>query len=286
MNQATPSQDLFVSTAWLADHLGDADLRVFDASWHMPATQRGGEAEYAQKHIAGAAFFDIDAIADHESGLPHMLPRPEVFAKAMARMGFGDGMRAVVYDSLGLFSAARLWWMLRYFGVERVAVLDGGLPKWLAEGRAVEAGATVVAERVFTPRPNPALVASAAQVLRALETKSAQVVDVRAAERFRGAVPEPRPGLRAGHMPGAVNLPWNALIEDGKMKDPAALPALLRGAGIDPDRPVIASCGSGVSASILSLALARCGRGAATVYDGSWSEWGAGDVYPVVQGEA
>jgi thiosulfate/3-mercaptopyruvate sulfurtransferase len=280
------SDDVFVTTAWLAERLGDPAIRVFDASWHMPAAQRDAKAEFLQKHIPGAVFFDIDGIADHSSGLPHMLPQPAVFASAMEEMGFDDGMDAVVYDSVGLFSAPRLWWMLRVFGVERVSVLEGGLPHWLSEGRPLEAGASSRHRGRFSPRLERSLVAGAAEVLRALEAKSPQVVDVRSAERFQGKVPEPRPGLRSGHMPGALNLPWDRLIQDAKMRAPTGLLSAMRDAGVDPDRPVIASCGSGVSAAILSLALARCGHGPATVYDGSWSEWGAGDLYPVVQGEA
>ena len=227
-------------------------------------------------------FFDIDGVADHSTDLPHMLPDPVAFSAAMRKLGFGDGMRAVIYDSVGLFSAPRLWWTLLAFGVQDVSILEGGLPAWTAEGRPIEEGETQRRPRHFTARFDHCMVADAADVKKALADKSAQVVDARSAERFMGRAPEPRPGLRAGHMPGAANLPFTALIQDGRMKDKAGLDQAFAAAAIEPDRPVIASCGSGLTACIISLALAASGRRPATVYDGSWAEWGAHDALPVV----
>jgi thiosulfate/3-mercaptopyruvate sulfurtransferase len=274
-----------VSTDWLAGRLGRPDLVILDASWHMPAEKRDARAEFAARHIPGAAFFDIDAIADHAVGLPHMLPPPKEFAAAVRALGVSEAGQVVVYDSRGVFSAPRAWWSLRAMGHERALVLDGGMPRWLAEGLPVESGPAHPAPGDFTARPIPALVADLEAVRAALTVGSAQVVDARSAARFSGAEPEPRPGLRSGHMPGARNLPWNALTApEGTLASPEHLAAAFAAAGIDPARPVIGTCGSGLTASVLALALARLGHDDAAVYDGSWSEWGARADTEVVTG--
>ena len=275
---------LLVSTDWLLAHLSDPGVVVIDASWHMPATNRDGRREFLAGHIPGAAFFDLDAVSDHTSPLPHMLPSPEDFASAMGALGVSNDVRVVVYDAAGLFSAPRLWWMLRIFGHEHVAILDGGLPKWTAEGRPLDKGEAHPTARVFTPHFNAAAVADVAQVRDALDSGSAQVLDARAAPRFLGQAPEPRAGLASGHMPGALNLPMTDLIADGRLKEPDALEAALTAIGVSGDKPVITSCGSGVSAAVITLALARLGRPIGRLYDGSWTEWGGRSDLPVATG--
>jgi thiosulfate/3-mercaptopyruvate sulfurtransferase len=267
------SDALLISTADLAARLNDPDLVVIDGSWHLPHMNRDARAEYRAGHIPGAVFFDIDAISDTSSPLPHMLPTPAAFGEAMTAMGVGDGMSVVVYDSVGLFSAPRVRWTLREMGARDVRVLDGGLPKWIAEGRALAQGEERRAARLFTPRFNAAAVVDYAQVRDGLGARAFQVADARPAERFRGEAPEPRPNLPSGHMPGARSVPATALVADGRLRTAAEIDAAFRAAGVDPDRPVVASCGSGVTSAVLTLALEAIGRPAFALYDGSWTDW-------------
>jgi thiosulfate/3-mercaptopyruvate sulfurtransferase len=274
----------FVSTAELAAELGDPDLGVIDASWHLPNAGRTGAAEFRLKHIPDAVFFDIDTVADRDQDLPHMLPKPETLAQAMSALGLGDGMRFVVYDALGLYAAARVWWTLRAYGVEDVRILTGGLPKWIKEGRPLETGDAHPKPRVFTPRLEDHFVASLDEVRAALASGSTQVVDARPADRFRGAVPEPRPGVKSGRMPGSLNLPFVDIIEHGALKAPDALKAAFAEHRIDLMRPIITTCGSGVTAAILALAVEEAGGTVEGLYDGSWAEWGSRADCPVVTG--
>jgi thiosulfate/3-mercaptopyruvate sulfurtransferase len=276
--------DALVSTEWLASHLTAPDLRIVDASWYLPFMQRDGKKEYAERHIPGAVYFDIDDISDTESSLPHMLPSPEKFASRMRRLGIGDGNRVVVYDgSDNHLSAPRAWWMFRVFGHNDVAVLNGGLKKWLAEGRPVEDLPPLPRERHFTARRNDVLVRDVDQVRGNLASQREQVVDARSKGRFEGTEPEPRAGLRGGHIPGSKNVPAGALTdpETGLFKDAVELKVLFQDAGVDLGRPVITSCGSGVSACALSLALHLIGHRQVAVYDGSWTEWGGRTDLPV-----
>jgi len=268
--------ELLVSTGWLADHLGAPDVRILDASWHLPDAGRDARAEYAAAHIPGALFFDIDEISDGQASLPHTAPPVELFVARMRRMGIGDGHRVVVYDTAGLFSAARVWWMFRLFGKTDVAVLDGGFPKCRSEGRPVEDTIPAPRERHFTAQRNAGLIRDVTQVAASAKLGDAQIVDARSPERFRGTEPEPRPGLRAGHIPGSRNVHYRSLLnEDGTMKRPDELRAVFEAAGVDVARPAITTCGSGVTAAILSLALERLGNRSHALYDGSWVEWGA-----------
>ena len=274
--------DPVVSTAWLAERLGS--VRVVDGSWHMPAEARDGAAEYLQRHIPGAVFFDIDHVADHDTDLPHMLPRPEAFAQAAGALGLSRETDIVVYDVHGIRSAARVWWTLRVMGYDKVHVLDGGLRKWLAEGRPVEAGDVVPQPVTVAPRFEAELVRNAQDVQAILQSDAARMLDARSAARFRGEAPEPRAGLRSGHMPGAANLPWEQVIaEDGTLRPSEELKSVFDRVGVDLAKPIVTTCGSGVTASVLALALARLGICAA-VYDGSWSEWGGLADAPIVTG--
>ena len=276
----------FCTTSELAATLADADLGVIDASWHLPPAGRIGQAEYVQAHIPGAVFFDIDTIADLSTGLPHMLPKPEALAQAMTALGLGDGMRFVVYDALGLYAAARVWWTLRAYGVDEVRILEGGLPQWVKEGRPLEKGEAKPRPRVFTPRLDESFVASLDEVRQALRSGSAQVVDARAADRFRGEAPEPRPGLKSGHMPGSLNLPFVEIVEHGRLKSPEALRGVFAAHKIDLKKPIITSCGSGVTAAIMALAVEEAGGRIDGLYDGSWAEWGGRNDCPVATGPA
>jgi len=270
-----------ISTEDLAGHIGEDDLRIIDASWHLG--DRDGRAEFEQRHLPGAIFFDLEAISDPDSPLPHMLPSPERFAAAVGALGVSRTDRIVVYDAAGLFSAARVWWMFRVMGANRVQVLDGGLPKWLVEGRETEAGEGRVQPATFDPRIDVAASVDAGQVGGALHD-GLQVIDARGAARFRGEAAEPRAGVRPGHMPGAINLPYTALLNaDGTMKRGPALADAFASTGIDIDRPIITTCGSGVTAAILTLGLAVLDR-PSRLYDGSWSEWGGRDDLPVETG--
>ncbi len=284
-----PSSDptILVSTEWLAERLNAPDIRILDASLYLPTDGRNGAEIYGQEHIPGARFFDIDGIADDHSPLPHMLPPVEKFVSRIRRMGIGDGHRVVVYDQQGIYSAARVWWMFRLFGHQDVAVLDGGLPKWKAEGHPVDDEPIDPRERHFTARRNAAMVRDVTQMARAVKLGDEQIVDARAAERFRGDAEEPRKGLRSGHIPGARNVPFTTLLNDDKtMKDADDLRAVFEAAGVDLTRPIVTSCGSGITACVLTLALNRIGHSRNAVYDGSWVEWGAYPDLDIATGPA
>jgi thiosulfate/3-mercaptopyruvate sulfurtransferase len=285
----SPADDpkTLVSTAWLAAHRADPDLRLIDASWYLPDSGRNAKAEYQTAHIPGARFFDIDEITDHRSALPHMAPPPEKFISRLRAMGIGDGHQVVIYDGSGLFSAARVWWTFRLMGKTDVAVLDGGLPKWRAEGREIEDMPPIVRDRHMTVSRQNHLVKDVTQVAHAAKLGEAEIIDARGAPRFKGEIPEPRPGLRAGHIPGAKNVPYSTLLNpDGTMKSPEALRAVFEAAGVNLAKPAITSCGSGVTAAILSLALERIGHRNHALYDGSWAEWGMYDDLAVEKGPA
>lgn len=272
MTYANPQS--LVSTAWLAANLQQPDLRIVDGTYYLPMQGKDAKAEYLEHHIPGAVFFDIDDISDTNSSLPHMLPAPEKFASRVRKLGIGDGNRIVIYDANNM-SAARAWWMFRIFGAREVAILDGGLGKWLAEGRPVEDGEVKLQERHFTARLDNTQVRGKDQMLRNIETRREQALDARASGRFHATEPELWPGRRAGHIPGARNLPYNQLFNaDGTLKDGDALRRLYEGAGIDLKKPVVASCGSGITACALAFGLHLIGHRDVAVYDGSWAEWG------------
>ena len=279
--------DALVSTEWLARHLDAPDVRLVDGSWYMPAEGRDPAAEFREGHIPGAVFFDIDDIADSGSPLPHMLPSAEKFAARTRKLGLGDGNRIVVYDGSGCISAARVWWMFRVFGHEDVAVLDGGLPKWRAEGRPLDSHPELPRERHLSARLNTLLVRDLDQMRANIASGAEQVLDARGRGRFDASEPEPRQGLRGGHIPGSLNLPHGELLNGDKtFKSAAELQALFGAAGLDLARPVVTTCGSGVSACVLTLGLHLLGHRQVAIYDGSWTEWGGRDDTPIVQGAA
>ncbi|SFQ50308.1 thiosulfate/3-mercaptopyruvate sulfurtransferase [Roseivivax halotolerans] len=282
----TDDPKTLVSTDWLARHLSDPDLRILDASWYLPDMGREGRAEYDAAHIPGARFVNIDDLSDARSDLPHMAPPPEKFMSRMRAMGVGDGHQVVVYDGAGMFSAARIWWLFKLMGHADVAVLDGGFPKWQAEGHPVEDVAPVVRDRHMTVRRQAHLARDVTQVSSAAKLGDHEIIDARSPGRFRGEEAEPRPGMRAGHIPGSKNVHYAALLnEDGTMKAPDQLRDVFESAGIDLSKPAITTCGSGVTAAILSLAMERFGKSDHSLYDGSWSEWGQFPTLPVATGD-
>jgi thiosulfate/3-mercaptopyruvate sulfurtransferase len=275
-----------VTTGWLAEQLGKPDLVVFDATKYLPNEPKDGRTEFLAAHIPGARFFDIDVIADPDTDLPHMVPAPGRFARLMGELGVGNCSRVVFYDQKGLASAARGWWLMGLFGHDKAAVLDGGLPKWLREGRATQSGEpSAPSPTTFRPDFRATRLRGVGDVLRNTETHAEQVLDARAAGRFTGATPEPRAGMRSGHIPGSTNIPYTDLLNsDGTFRPVEAVRARFAEAGVDGTRPPVTSCGSGVTACILTLGLRLAGLPEGAVYDGSWTEWGGRADTPVATG--
>lgn len=274
--------DALVSTDWLAEHLGAPDVRIIDATWFLPTVQRDARAEYEEAHIPGAVFLDIDDVGDAKGLHPHMAPSPAKFSSRVRKLGLGDGVRIVVYDNNSFFASARVWWLFRLFGHDDVRVLDGGLRKWQAEDRPVDNMPVRPTERHFTARQNNLILRELDQVRSNLTTKQEQVVDARSAGRFHAQEPEPREGLRSGHIPGSRNLHYAKLVAaDGTLKPKDELRRIFADAGVDLERPIVTSCGSGVSAALINLALYELGVHNTALYDGSWSEWGAQPDTPV-----
>ncbi len=276
---------IFVTTAWLAEHQHDQHLQILDARMLPPGQEltRDIDREYQAGHIPGAPFFNIEALSDHNSPFPHMMPRPEAFAVAMRELGVDSDKHLVVYDDGSLFSAPRAWWMLRHFGVSQVSILAGGLQAWKEAGLPTETGIPQLAEGVFDARPQQGQISRLNDVLLASHEGSAQIIDARAAPRFNGEVDEPRPGLKRGHILGSLNIPWNSLVQNGQLLNDEQLRKVFEAAGVDIRRPVIASCGSGVTAVVLIAALTRLGQQQVSLYDGAWGEWGSRDDLPGVQ---
>ena len=277
---------LLVSPEWLKDHLDDPSVSIVDGSWYLPAQKRDPRAEYQGGHIPGAVFFDIDAIADPATDLPHMLPTEEAFAEAVSALGISEEDIIVVYDSAGLLSAPRVWWTFRAFGALDVRILDGGLPAWRSAGFPLETTEPEPRPRTFRAHRSRDLVADLESVREALGTGAAQVVDARSAARFAGEAPEPRPQLSSGHMPGSLNLPFDRLVSDGRLLESDAIRGAFETAGVALDRPIVTTCGSGVTASVLALALARIGRDDVAVYDGSWTEWASRPDAEIAKGSS
>ena len=277
---------VLVSTDWLSSRLSDPEIRILDATWYLPNVDRDAKAEYDQSHIPNARFFDIDEVSDHRSDLPHMVPPVEKFMSKVRKLGVGDGHQIVIYDSHGLFSAARVWWLFKVMGQKNVAVLDGGLPKWLREGRIVDSSPPLIRDRHMFVKYHDEMVKDVTQDSSASKLGDFEILDARSAGRFRGEEPEPRPGLRAGHIPGSKNIFYGDLLnEDGTLKSQDKLVEHFKAKAVNLDKPVITSCGSGVTAAIINLALDRIGKTDHALYDGSWTEWGMYPTVPVETGD-